>query len=52
MNFSLREWKQYRKLTLLIEGRIDDARKAGPIINALSKLAKEAHQQESDFVDR
>ena len=52
MNFSLREWKQYRKLTLLIEGRIDDARKAGPIINALSKLAKEAHQQESDFVDK
>ena len=51
MNFSLREWKQYRKLTLLIEGRIDDARKAAPIISAVSKLAKQANPRESDFID-
>ena len=51
MNFSLRGWKQYRKLTLLVEGRIDDARKAAPIISAVSKLAKQANPRESDFID-
>jgi hypothetical protein len=51
MNFSLRGWKQYRKLTLLVEGRIDDARKAAPIISAVSKLAKQANPREPDFID-
>ena len=51
MNFSLREWKRYRKLTLLIEGRIDDARRAAPIISAVSKLAMQANPNEPDFID-
>ena len=52
MNFSLREWKQFRKLTLLIEGRIDDARRAAPLISALTKLAKQANPNEPDFIDK
>jgi len=51
MNFSLREWKQFRKLTLLIEGRIDDAKKAAPLVMAISQVVKKFNPNENSFVE-
>ena len=51
MNFSLREWKQFRKLTLLIEGRIDDARKASPFVQLIDAVTKEFKSNHTPLID-
>ena len=51
MNFSLREWKQFRKLTLLIEGRIDDAKKAAPLVMALDQASVKINPQTKSYFE-
>ena len=52
MKIWIKSSKQLLSEALLTEGRIDDARKGAPLINALSKLAKQANPNEPDFIDK